>query len=471
MDKIIDYISTRLKDHHIDTNVEAQVGRLFTEQKISADTSLDASYAAFLESMDHPVYNSLLSGTRPFDIRIVFKTLKGCLGDLKERIDKKIRNEYSFLCDGFLGVKLYKERYEYGKTVPSCAVPFLRTYRAVRKSICFEEVEFMDMVFEVKESCEPQKHTELVEHLRSIGLPLNIIDDELVNGKGLEGPGECNECILELEDREWPEDSDAVSCAKAALYCFIYRRSPYRHLVFKDAVVLRYKNSMFIIRINSQDDVLRSFRTIVGQRCAAWKENVRMVKKFLGFHGFYPMQYDDYLVEIMCLCINEYHLSSFFDEFVKSRFDFDKTLSLDTLAFEPSEGLFMRQGKRRVRIRVPENTVRKRLSLLCGHFINRKFKLFDPEFNLLSDKFLIPNIKNYDFCTSQFRRVGFKYVLCKKKNFIVTLEAEKLKHLGFFFYSIPLRLLMVKCKKGIDPQLLCSIVLVKMTFEYVRMIS
>lgn len=467
MEKAVGYIDAELRSHCIEVDVRKDVARLVKAGQMTEDMAVGAAYGVFLRSKDHPVYKSLLHGQRPFDVRILFTKSKGSLEGIGERIDERIATQYTFVGPGFLGVKLRAGAYTYNSVAP-CAVPFLKVFRAIRKNISFEDISFKDMVFPVEDCREAQKYTELVESLKAIDLPIKIVGDEFVNGKGTEGATEFHMCHLELEDRQWPAGMEAIRCAKTAFYCFIHKRSPHRYLVNKDFLMLKYKGSKFMVRINEPHDLLAELREVVQSKEDSWKENVRMIKKLLGHHGFYPLHFDDHIVDLLCLAINEHFPASFFDEFVCRKVDLNRTLVLDTAEFESSDGLFLRLGNRRLKLAVPESAILKRFGMLCKYFRNNTFKLFDRQFCVLTEKLLIPNTADFDLCFCRFKKAGFMHVPHKQRGMVASIEAKKLHSLGHFFYSVPLDLLMVKCKKDVDPKLLCCIVLMKMSFEYVK---
>lgn len=468
MKEVGDYVRSKLAYHCINLNVEKEVNALFFEKKINDKMPLDLAYRVFLQSESHPVYKNLLEDRRPFDIRLLARMCRRSLSDVRKKVEEMAECEYCFVSDGFVGIKLRSP----GRSAESGIFPQISIlqmiYGRIVPYISLEEVQSKDVVFDIGSSYEAQKYTELVESLRTVNLPIHIIDDEFVNGCGVEGPCEYNECNLELEDREWPKSRDAVQCAKTAFYCFLYRRSPHRFLLERKFLVLKYKGSMFLVRINEPKSPLTLFREKVRAKNETWKQNVRMIKRFLGYHGFYPVYYNDYLVEFMCFHIHEWFSASFFAEFVSRRHNLNCCFSLETFITEDSDGFVLKCEGRTLRLPVPETAVQRRFGALCSYFRKGTFKLFDVSLNLHTEKLLIPNIRDYDFALCKVRKTGFRRVRRKPRNVVVSLEVERLKHLGYFFYSVPLKLLMVKCKPGISPALLCNVTLVKTHFEYVR---
>lgn len=470
MKEIESYIRSELARHCINLDVEKRVSVLSAENKINDKMPLSQAYRVFLQSETHPVYKSLLEQRRPFDIRLLARVCRRSLSAVRKKVEEMEECEYCFATDGFLGVKLRSPCRSAAGVFPHTSI-LQKIYREMEPYTSPGEVLSKDVVFDVGASYEAQKYTELVESLRTVNLPIQIIDDEFVNGCGAEGPCEYNECNLELEDREWPRRPDAIQCARTAFYCFLHKRSPHRFLLDRMFLVLRYKGSMFLVRINEPKSLLTLFREHVRAKSETWKENVRMVKRFLGHHGFYPVYYSDYLVEFMCFHIHEWFPASFFAEFVSRRHSLDCCFSLESLTTEESSGFCLKHGGRVLAIPVPEAAVQRRFRALCSYFRKGTFRVFDANLDLQTEKLLVPNIRDYDFALCKVRKTGFQRVRCKPRNVVVSLEVERLKHLGFFFYSVPLKLLMVKCKPGISPALLCNVTLVKTHFAYVRMNS
>ena len=470
MERAACYIKSRLEDCFPAAYTERGIMALFEHGKLTAETPLERAYEIFTASMEHPAYALLASGRRPFDVTVLFDKWKGRLEEMGARIEEKVHPEYFLVTDGFVGVKLRSRAYVFDKPIPKHAVPFQKVFRAMRKNVDFDAMTFREVLFDTPRLGDDQKYLELVEDLRSIDLPIRIVGDDFVGGRGTESASEYRACNLELEDREWPRDLDAIRCAKTALYCFIHRKCPHRYLLNKDFLVLRYKGTNFMVEINVEERALSAFRELVRRKEDSWKEGVRMVKTVLGHHGFYPIYYGDDLVDLMCMEIDEYWPGSFFGVFVRRQFDCDRIFLVDTLRFEPHRDLALGYQGTKSRMAVPGSVVSARFRTLCNFFRGEVFRPFDRSFNLVTEKYLVPNIGDYDFCLCMSKRAGFKRVEQKMRRVIPTLEIRKLLDLGFFFYSVPMKLLMVRARHGIDHRLLCNVVLAKIPFEYVRII-
>ncbi|AFM98464.1 hypothetical protein EHEL_060930 [Encephalitozoon hellem ATCC 50504] len=495
MERIEEYINGKLREYKIKVDVSSVVEELALSNKINEFMTPSSVYTVFLMHLgkDDEMYKSILNGEYLFDIEAGLNDRESlyCDRELKKKITKIYgeRARYVYVSTSgskhFIGIRLSDKGYEpiAGHGGPECAIPYFLLVDGL-KEFGIGDFEWNEVIFgyRVTED-ERSKYIEILEHVKKMRLPVQIIDSDAMHIST--SVMNVHECYLHCGSyANWPEDEDALNCAKTALYCLIYKRSKYRSAIGYDYVLLKYRGSYFKFKIMIRRDIKAEFRVnariseIISQESDIFKKNVRFVKAFLDCHGYFPVYFDDRLIELICLMVGK-EISSFgrfFNEFLGYKIKLEGlTFNLETLKITENKNKRFEVVYQHdvVVVRTPPPKVIQRLNGLKKAVMAQKIELFDGNLRLQTNKLLQPFFKDYDFVLSLSERPGFSEVKDKAKQeflFGVPLVEElllpSLKSKGYFFYSSRHSVLMVKVNEEYSPEELLYFLLLRTGFRY-----
>jgi hypothetical protein len=434
----------------------------------------------------------------PFDLEVEIEdenerlSKEQIIGKLKGERVKYVRVRYN-KGHYFISIRLTEMCYlpiKENVNLQRYLIPYFFVFSALDYQL--KDYRFNEILFEYHPvEDEMQKYREVIEHIRSLNLPLSLVDDDVFSSlsRGTMAYHEIHDCVIHLEDsKKWPRNVNAIKCAKTAFYCQIFSKSSMRYLVDHEYVMLKHNRSKFKFRITlkgertEKDEVFERLIDVINNQSPFFKEGVVIIKQFLGNHGYYPLLISDELIEIIGLIIGTGIINPgmFFDEYLKYDFQLKgKCFDLMTMKLNDSRDesrFILIHGTSRHCLKLPDDMVFTRLRGLNGKLRNMPKTIFDVNFNLLTNIFLVPTIKDYDVIFSRTNRRGFKKVHQKTVGVCILGKPVPSSHSDFFgdmerfaylFYS-PLRgLLMVKGKEDVDVKLLCMVLLLKTSFEYV----
>lgn len=495
MREVVKFITEKLSKHRIRMDVGSRIEELVVSNKVNEFMTPSSIYTVFLLGLakDDEMYRRLLNGTYLFDLEVEIQDRRGtyeCEGLRRAVVDiYKDRAQYVYVSredrSHFVGIRLSSRGYApvMNYNGPEDTIPYFLLVEELRKDFRIWDFGWNEVIFGFVGEDEYSKYVEVLEHVKGIKLPVPIIDDDAIHVET--SATNVHTCYLHCGSHEnWPEDEDALSCAKTALYCLIYKKSRYRCSVGYGHVLLKYRGSYFKFQIVIRRDKRARFRIdcriaeAVSQQSDMFKKNVVSVKRFLGSHGYFPVYFDDQIVELICLMFGRNHLSfgRFFNDFLEHRIELEGcTFNLET--FKLSEN---KSGRLEVVyqhdllcVSTPPKKVVQRLNRLKR--VAREWKpiLFDEEFRLQTYRLLQPSLKDYDFVLSSSFRPGSVEIKGRipspfplGKPLVEEALAPSLRNKGYFFYSPGNSMLMAKTKDGVDAEELLCVLILKTSFKY-----
>lgn len=495
MEGIKEYIKDRLGECKIEVDVNSVIEELTLSNKINEFMPPSSIYTVFLMHLgkNDEMYRSILNGEYLFDIEVGLNDEESlyCDRELKDKVTKIYgeRARYVYVRTSgsrhFIGIRLSSKGYDSvaGHNGPESTIPYFLLVNGL-KEFRIDDFEWNEIIFEnrIMED-ERSKYIEILEHVKRIRLPVQIIDSDTMHMAT--SVMNVHECYLHCGSHaNWPEDEDALNCAKTALYCLIYKRSKYRSAIGYSYTLLKYRGSYFKFKIMIRRDRKAEFRVntriseVIAQESDIFKKNIRFVKTFLDCHGYFPVYLDDRLVELICLMVGR-EISSFgrfFIEFLRHKVKLEGlTLNLETLKVTENKNKRFEVAYQHdiVVVRTPPLKIIQRLNGLKRAVMEQKIGLFDGNFRLQTYKLLQPFFKDYDFVLSLSGKPGFVEVEDKARQpflfgtpLVDELLLPNLKSKGYFFYSPRHSVLMVKVNEESNPEELLYVLLLKTGFRY-----
>lgn len=372
MNKIVDYIQNKLRELGINKNYSKEILELTNNKFITDEMSLRGAYSAFLLNMsqDSTLFKNILKNEYIFDLEFIVESdlfdeiikylenipefeyihyepyyLNANIDDnnvisvetdkninntksniTSEILDKEIDNFNKLDCKKyFIGIKYKNTIYQNSKIEP-----YYYPYFLMKKYLRY--FNFLKPTFKIESNINTNNNIkilflELIEHLKSLNLPLKITDFEI----NFENTNITNiyNCFLHFEESNWPKDENAVKCSKSAFYCYLYQKSNFRFFISEDFCTFFYKKIFFNIKIllkrdlNTKYKILKKIDTIYNNRNKdnfIGYYNIKLLK--LVLKSYYPVHFDDFFIDIICLMISQsvIGVEKFIDEFFKKLF-------------------------------------------------------------------------------------------------------------------------------------------------------
>lgn len=354
-------------------------------------------------------------------------------------------------------------------------------------SIKITDYAFDQLLFTYKKPKDIKiKYAEFVEHLKTLKLPLSITSDDLVFE---------NTNILSIFDvfiylessSQWPRDQDAIDCAKAAFYCQLYLKSKYRHAVSKEYCVFKYRDFYFKVKILIKPDFSAKYKVLMSLGRAINKLNedfwrkVHMAKAIFAALGLYPLHFDDYFIDVICLALGHSVIgdAKFIDVLLGFDFDvFGSSFDLETFRFSKGDS-----GTRVLKVcykdsvcslSLPDRKIVDEVKArLCSLRVPEM--LFDKSFILQTDHILDMEMAEYDIVLSKEHVSGFSEIIGNiTDNFdLGTPEFKEVTNgilfkMSYFYYNPLSRMLFIKARTDVDIDLLANMLILETSFEYIK---
>ncbi|KCZ81469.1 hypothetical protein H312_01046 [Anncaliia algerae PRA339] len=461
MDKIIDYCQSKLYEHFITEDISEKVKEIYSTLP---KNNLEKCYKLLLQSLkSNKMYSNILKNRTVFDMNLFLPNRKFFYDTkkMKDNLKKKLGIKYVYFGDKFIGIKVNDKAYETKGKLLKESVPYKKLYRSIRSATEFFEIKHKEIVFHMGH--KETYYNDFVNIAQKINLPIRIVDFQFMNPLTISAYQEID---LVLEEREWPKDDNAIRYGKTAFYCYFQSKSNSNTLISKDHLVYKLNNKNFVFKIKeeSSKNLEEQFNKLIEGKPDWWVYNVKYIKTFLSYFGFYPFYFHDLLVEILCYKIKEFYAPSFLKQFLSLNFDFNFTFDLETNEYEESEkNTFIRHKNALLPISTPCKVVTDRLKSLGCQMRKSAFSVIDDRYKLITTNYIVPNIKDYDFVLSNKPRNDFT-----KLDFEGTFSFYELKELSklvYIFYSEKHNLIMVK-DKGIGIDMLIGLIIVKSGYNH-----
>lgn len=339
MKEIFNYIHKRLEESEIYKDYSKEIQDLIDNKIISSGMTPKASLNVFLLNMSDTfkLFQNILKKEYLFDLRFSTET------KFAENIIEKLKNitEFDYLYSGpfrteednvvtsktievldrnhktMIGVRFKQSIYD-------ASTSYYHPYKLL--SDCLKDVTLLQPIFDTPDINQPNcmiAYLELIEHLKTLDLPLTIIDHEIDFSKT--NITNIFDCFLHLEESNWPEDEKAIGYAKSALYCHLFTRSSFKHFITEDFCTFYYKKIFFNIKIlikkdqNSKYKIRRKINDLICSKNEMFYRKVSVLKNILEW--YYPIHLDDLIIDTICLTIGEIiGYDAFINEFFKILF-------------------------------------------------------------------------------------------------------------------------------------------------------
>lgn len=482
-----------LKKHRINKDYSKNVDNLFQNGILKENMPYKALLNTFLIHMSKSskIFENILKNNYLFDLTCYFndttKNEEEILNGLKKSFSDRLdyvhieKNDKNI----FIGLRFNKNIYSLIKNTD--VEPYLYPYKLLLfdKSVKITDFTFDQILFTYTKPANIKiKYLEFIEHLKGLKLPLSITSDDLLFENTNILP--IYDIYIYLESSsKWPKDQEAIDCAKTAFYCQLYSKSKYRHLINKDYCVFKYKNVFFNVKILIKPDFTDKYKTLIalGSSIKLLDENfyrkVHMTKTIFAKFGLYPLHFDNFFVDLICLMIwnNSIGDSKFIENLIK--FDFNIfgcsfNLNIFKIINEdlPSKILKIIYKDTTYNYILPDKKyieeLKDKLSTL--KVLNA---VFNEDFVLQNDSQL--ELKNEDFdivlSTSPIKD-GFEIIGNVGNGFdLGTAEFKEfpsgsVNKMATFYYNPISNKLFAKSKAEIDINLLVNLLVLETSFEY-----
>ncbi|KAM0686912.1 hypothetical protein COBT_001856 [Conglomerata obtusa] len=504
--QIFEFIKQKLEKENIFYNPICEIQELIRSGNIKKHTTNENAYAMFLlKTSDIAIFKRIIDEeTVIYDLHVVLPILnKNTLANLDLKLKSLCRQRFSFylvteyekklhVYIKFNYNKIYKPL-EQNEEIYKYAIPYFLFYNCISDLYKLSDVVFDELIFEKYESFDDKtNYKNIVEILKKTKAPLCIINDTLTSSlkSCTLAYNEIHEIELQLEgNKEWPEYKEARDIAKSSFYCMLYNKNTYKCRITKEYFILKYRNNFYKFKIVLADDFLHKEQVMkkkINQKilCSSdmLKDNISIVKKYLGSHGYYPLIINDLYIEVVSLIIYEDEMSPgiFFKKFLDYTFDlkyirYDVNLGEMTEHSSPhfevvADNIILRIDE------IDKNYV-QRILTLNKKIKNLKFQSFNEKFEVITNKLLVPMINDFDIVFSKYLRNGF----CKVENKTscdfelgmplfegTNVIFDYLNEYAYFLYSPVMHLLMVKKKIEIDTGFLVNLILSRISLQYIK---
>lgn len=414
------------------------------------------------------------------------------------------RNEYIIVekrsDDFFIGIKLNNKGFEPVKNeeIPAPLIPYFLLAKCFKN---LTKLKFNEKLFFWKETGDVhQSIAEFMVHMKSLYLPLSISAHETMH---------ASTNILPIYDifiymnasNKWPEDAEAVECVKTVMYCQYFLKSKYRRFLNKDYVVFKYNDYYFKIHVlgdknkNIRYKIKTNLESIIADKGELLSRKIRIIKRMLGCLGFYPLIFDDFLIDCLSLYIGKNVIgdAKFIENFLSFDFNLDgKVLFLDNLRMDTntifSSGMAARQlkivsGEISYFCALPNKSLIEELGLIITKIREDPSGLFiDSDLNLATLDLLRPDFSNYTFILSKNPSPDFfnkpdqfeEIIGALNSDFILGTPnlsdtiVKKLHEEALSYYSPIYDCLFVKVHSGFDTNLIANIMIMETSFNYIK---
>lgn len=499
MDEFKIKITELLKKNDINRDYSQEIDKLYKNNQLDESMPLHASQTVFLLQMSksNKMFENILKNRYLFDLKCRLACSKLPTDYTPEKIQDllltrfKNRIEYAHverdLNEYKISLKFSNEVYSSLKNTD--VEDFLIPYKLLVFSEKLKISDFLisDILFSPEYPKAPQKpYAEFVEHLKSLKIPLKIISDFLLFENTNILPTYFVDIYLP-ETSQWPKEQAAVDCAKTAFYCQLFLKSQYRLAITKEYCVFKYKGFQFIVKILLKSDftvkykILQRVHDTIKQKGSLIYRKAIFLKTLLSKMGFYPLIFDDFLVDIIVLIIDKGFVgdSRFLEEISNFDFKLENTVfDLETLKVNKSTGnaaiLKIAYKELSYNLTLPSYKYFEEMKRMLKS-LKSEFKLFSSDDLILeSDNKLTEDLQSYDFILSKTKRKNMKEIIGIVDHHFDLGSADPkdfsrgfLSQFAHFAYNPFDHVLMVKSKPGINIDLLKNLVVNETSFDYI----
>lgn len=501
MEKIVEYIHKNLESLGIEQKYTSELNDMTENHIISGNMPLKGAYNAFLLRMSrvHPIFSRILKKEYIFDITFTITKNISNLQEFKEKLSKKTPEfEYFFILNEdnglSIGAKFSDNIYDIEENFKGLV--YIKPY----KFLCdyFEldmaDFEFKQYIFPINGNNDVQKaYSSFIELLKTVNIPLSIVSDDILF-KDTNILNLYDVCIYLEQSRKWPKDQNAINCAKTAFYCQLCSKICCRVFIDKNYCVFNHRGFFFKVRIFIKSDLNVKHRVILGlnskikEKGQGFHRKVKMIKGLLANLGFYPLIFDDLLIDSISLILGSNIIADakFIDEFFKFNFDLcNKTFNLDDLQYEPSysintnsKNLKISWKNETLAVSLPSSYYIEQLREIFSSFNSNAFKISNSSdsFFISPDPFSKPILDSFSFILAKNKLddrfdeiIGamegpFDLAVPEYRDSPIKIMPNKIKT----YYSPTLGLLMVKVDEDLDSNLIANIFISETSFNFIR---
>lgn len=496
MEQLKSFVYQNLKKYKIARKYDNEIDEMFEKNILNTKLPVNALYNTFILNMskNNPIFSNILKKQDVFDLTCYLDSSK--LSEdydedkIRFKIEKSFRNrmEYVYIDkidkEYFIGIKLSKEAYLEIKN--SDVEEYLYPYKFILfdKTLKITDFRFDQFLCNYNKPKNIQRiYAEFIEHLKVLNLPLSIVSDDILFENTNILP--IYDVYLYLESSsKWPKDIEAIDCAKTAFYCQMYLGSKFRHTVKKDYCIFKYKGFYFKTRILIKNDLNIKYNiqmgldSIVKRQTVDFQRKIHMVKTIFAKIGVYPLHFDDFFIEVLCLIVgtNTIGDARFLEKLFNFEFDLNnKAVNLETEKMEDDEN-----RPKTMKIKYKDFVLNYRLpDEAIWNYAFRRLK--DIKMPGINDDFVIEtdNLFNldtgFDVVFSRAKLEGFEEIVglltddfdlgtADFKEFVGTAIFKT----GTFYYDPLSRILAVNINEGLDAELITNILILQMSFDYVK---
>ncbi|KAM0680571.1 hypothetical protein GINT2_001259 [Glugoides intestinalis] len=492
-----------LKKHKIAKYYDKDVDMLFEKGILREEMNYKSLYNTFLLRMSsqESLFENILKNADVFDLTCYFQP-PASLNHLTEleithslRDSFKSRANYVYVekqnTKFFIGIKFSKDIYTPMKNQDVQELLYPYHLLMFDKNIKITDYKFDQFLIDyTKPKCTKKTYAAFIEHLKTLQLPLSIVDDDILFQSTSILPIYDVFIYLQSSSR-WPKDQEAIDCAKAAFYCQLYTKSKYRNVINKQYCVFKYENLYFRIQILIKSDftskyrILTNLNNVIRIQDDNFHRKCHMAKKVLASFGFYPLHFDDCLVDIICLIIGSNTIgdAAFLNKFLNFHFELQGCVfNLDTLKLTRDSTFTV--GLRSLRLtskhflcsfNLPSSAILDELVMKLKHLTIPNIGLLDDDFIIQTENVLKTDIKDYDVVLSKAPLKVFDEIIGVipsdfnlRSSYSKDSLSKKLVKFATIYYNPCENVLMANILPGNDVDLVANLLIIETSFEYIK---
>lgn len=499
MEQLKSLVCQNLKKYKINKKYDTEIEEMFEKNILNDKLPLSALYNTFILNMSKksPIFQSILKKQDVFDLTCYLNESKLSEDEekIKFRIEKSFRSRMEYVYvekinkEYFIGVKLSKDAYLEIKN--SDVEEYLYPYKFMLfdKSLEITDFRFDQFMFNYNRPKNIQKiYAEFIEHLKTLNLPLSVVSDDLLFENTNILP--IYEVYLYLEpSSQWPEDTEVINCAKTAFYCQMYLGSKFRHSVKKDYCVFKYRGFYFKTKIliksdmNIKYNVHMGLNSVIKKQSVDFHRKIQMIKTIMAKIGAYPLHFDDFFVEMLCLMVGASTIGDarFLEKLFTHQFDLNGAIfDLESGKIEndtpKNENTMKIKYKNSVlNYTLPSESVYEDVFIKLMNAKIAENILINNDFIFETDDVFKMNLDGFDAVFSKTKLDGFEEIVgVLTDDFDLgtpdfkEFAGSSISKAGVFYYDPLSKLLAVNVNEGLDLDLIVNVLILQVSFEYVK---
>lgn len=492
----IEFISQSLEKIGILQNYSSEIQEMINNDIILPDMTLQTAYTTFLlkKSNENPVFSSILKRECLFDISFLVDSKNTSAETLRKNVTDTFGKKLSYVYVEtrneiiFCGIKLSGDTYKSSHKIS--AEDYTQPYDLLAKILPSPEtVTFSAGLFPFQQNKGVRNaFNSLMEHLKTLELPISIAHADILYLAT--NPLAIYQAYVYLEpSAQWPKDHDAMSCAKTAFYCQLYKQSKHAVYIDKENITFQYKEFYFNIKIILEQEkdaryhLETALQPIVKERGSRFHGKILQIKTVLADIGVYPLYLDDLLIDSLALTLPESIIG--YEKFLKEFFAQEIAQlaghTLDLVSKKISkrninrrEVLMLVLGDVIYNYELPASSILMKVTKQVSDIIHWDRPIFDGSKRVKYIE-LEPFLSEYDFILSIEPIEGAEEIigaLCTEfelgtpiyKEF---LQQELMKQADIF-YSPTAQILVARVNPGISKDLLANLLITRSSFRYIK---